>query len=403
MAFFRRHQYDSDRSSRQYSQERGNGGTYLIDEKSASPMAIIYRSELDYISRCVLDYPNIETGGQLFGFWTSQGAPVVLYAIGPGHNANHQPTFFNQDVDYLQTVGNELLRLYSLQHIGEWHSHHTLGLARPSGHDAQTMFHGLQNIPQRRLLLCICNYENGKSVINPYTFHENDMRNYVDAAWLVNEMESPFRGIADKALESILIHPRTTTPRHGNNRIINPAPQAEKRSSLPFEEGYWLLKLGNIDEMKRMVAFLSKHFPGKKIDIQADEEKHAQINIDDGELIFRFPQNFPDESPLVFKEGLLSPVPVWLSPDGDTSISEQFKIWCSLFLEVPIADELYNSPIYQPEEPQTAEVVDNQGPVQSSDCDEAPVQETESSSVEGNDNSDDEESDITNNQIPNVL
>jgi hypothetical protein len=91
----------------------------LIDEKAPSPLAIIYRSELDYISRCVLDSPNIETGGQLFGFWTSQGAPVVLYAIGPGRNANHQKSFFNQDVEYLDTVGNELLDRYTLQHIGE--------------------------------------------------------------------------------------------------------------------------------------------------------------------------------------------------------------------------------------------------------------------------------------------
>jgi hypothetical protein len=42
--------------------------------------AIIYQSELDYISRCVLDYPNIETGGDLFGFWTYSGFPVIQYA-----------------------------------------------------------------------------------------------------------------------------------------------------------------------------------------------------------------------------------------------------------------------------------------------------------------------------------
>lgn len=32
--------------------------------------AIVYQSELDYISRCILDYPQIETGGQLFGFYS---------------------------------------------------------------------------------------------------------------------------------------------------------------------------------------------------------------------------------------------------------------------------------------------------------------------------------------------
>ena len=50
---------------------------------------LVYQSELDYLSRCILDYPHIETGGQLFGYWTSAGVPVVLYAIGPGDKANH--------------------------------------------------------------------------------------------------------------------------------------------------------------------------------------------------------------------------------------------------------------------------------------------------------------------------
>ncbi len=69
-----------------------------------SKTAIIYRSELDFVSRCILDRTHIETGGQLFGFWTGKGIPVVLFAIGPGPRANHQVTFFNQDVQYLVSV-----------------------------------------------------------------------------------------------------------------------------------------------------------------------------------------------------------------------------------------------------------------------------------------------------------
>ena len=30
---------------------------------------LIFKSELDYISRCILDRKDIETGGQLFGNW----------------------------------------------------------------------------------------------------------------------------------------------------------------------------------------------------------------------------------------------------------------------------------------------------------------------------------------------
>ena len=77
--------------------------------------AIIYRSEIDFISRCILDYLDIETGGQLFGFWTAGGIPVVLYAIGPGANANHQVSFFNQDIGYLEQVGRKLFDKYGLK------------------------------------------------------------------------------------------------------------------------------------------------------------------------------------------------------------------------------------------------------------------------------------------------
>ena len=112
---------------------------------------------MDFVSRCILDYPRIETGGQMFGYWTDDGTPVVLYTIGPGPHANHQPAFFNQDVQYLKEVGSILVHQYGLQHMGEWHSHHQLGLAHPSGHDASTMASGLAASGRNRFLLCIGN------------------------------------------------------------------------------------------------------------------------------------------------------------------------------------------------------------------------------------------------------
>ncbi|MBR0299965.1 MAG: hypothetical protein IJQ93_06600, partial [Bacteroidales bacterium] len=192
-----------------------------VDEKSASKVAVIYQSELDYISRCVLDYPNIETGGDLFGFWTNEGIPVVMYAIGPGRNANHQNAFFVQDVDYFVRVASHVGDKYQLSHMGEWHSHHQLGLARPSGHDANTIFNGIKKVPLRRMLLCIANYRDGKTTINPYMFHENDMQHFVDSSWRVLPIRSPFRELIDLDLKDCLIHPSTTNPNHGKSRLIN--------------------------------------------------------------------------------------------------------------------------------------------------------------------------------------
>lgn len=309
-----------------------SASSYLIDEKAPSPLAIIYRSELDYISKCVLDYPNIETGGQLFGFWTNQGVPVVLYSIGPGHNANHQKSFFNQDSNYLNTVGNALLDRFALCHIGEWHSHHQLGLAQPSGHDAQTMFHGIQSIPQRRLILCICNYQDGRTTINPYNFHENDMRHYKDAMWQVVEMESPFRQIADNTLSDLLVHPKTSRPLHGNNRIVEKNTQQSSAGihSIEFDSEYWLIRQGNAERMKQMLATVRSQITGKSVDIQANEKGVVQLYINDGEIIIRFPKNFPEVPPLLIFEGeTCNLASTWSIPENDDQIITSFKQWLS--------------------------------------------------------------------------
>lgn len=179
---------------------------------------IAYQSELDYLSRCILDYPNIETGGQLFGFYASKGTPVVCYAIGPGLRANHQATFFYQDLHYLQTVGEILTREYGLQHIGEWHSHHQLGLDRPSGYDKQTMHHSIDGLHLGRFLLCIGTYNNQTAKINAYTFFEADEA-YYPTRWHIKAELSPYRHVIDERLKKQLVHPITAAPRLAGMQI----------------------------------------------------------------------------------------------------------------------------------------------------------------------------------------
>src|SRR5699024_7747234 len=106
--------------------------------------ASIYEEDLKFISRCILDYPNTETGGDFFGFWNNLGFPVILYITGPGDNCYRHTTFFKQDIDFLKDVGYKVYSMYGLQHIGSWHSHHKLGLAVPSSHDCSTMANAIQ-------------------------------------------------------------------------------------------------------------------------------------------------------------------------------------------------------------------------------------------------------------------
>lgn len=208
---------------------------------------IIFISELDYVSRCILDCLDIETGGQLFGYWTEEGVPVVMYAIGPGKNANHQVTFFNQDIEYLLRTGNELRIRYGLQHIGEWHSHHRLGLARPSSHDANTMVSTIREKNLGRFLLCIGNTDGSTTTFNPFMC---DSAECAPAAWEVVMSDSPVRLDADRQMEETLVHPRTGTPRHKDSRL------ERNRSAVRFPEGYWLNEKCGRDKF----AALMSHF-----------------------------------------------------------------------------------------------------------------------------------------------
>ena len=341
------------RKKTRYGRPEETSRPQLMDEKAPSPVAFIYRSELDYISRCVLDYPGIETGGQLFGFWTSQGAPVVLYAIGPGPNANHQPAFFNQDIPYLESIGNELVERYALQHIGEWHSHHQLGLARPSGHDAQTMFNGLINIPQRRLLLCICNYRSGAATVNPYTFHEEHLNYYEDARWIVKEMDSPFRKLADTALAGKLIHPRTKVAVHGEHRLYgNSAPRNANPTQI--ESTYWVMRPGNAQIMKDMVAYVKSRWAGVDVSVQAGEGV-MQMKVAEGNILFRFPKLFPYEAPLLIIDGEPVPGIPWNPVYNDSFIFEAFCAWLSLIEPLCCQKLAPSSPEQPVEEPQQEE------------------------------------------------
>ena len=281
-------------------------------ENSPSPIAIIYRSEFDYVSRCILDYKNIETGGQLFGFWTSTGIPVVLYAIGPGNRANHQDTFFNQDVSYLLDVGNFVLEKYGLQHIGEWHSHHQLGLAYPSGHDASTMVHNIGNLHLRRFLLCIGNCNEVQSTFNAFNFHEDHGYDYVHAKWSIKECESPFRALIDSDLEGLLVHPETREACHGNVYGTELAPANSEPIS--FDEHYWLNQKENKKVLVEINKFLKAQEGVDKVNVQLDECKRVTITVRKGETeeTLFFSEEFPEKPVEIRVDGVAAgDEPIW--------------------------------------------------------------------------------------------
>lgn len=269
------------------------------NERTDSGNAIIFKSEMDFISKCILDYPSIETGGQLFGFYTESGTPVVLYAIGPGRNANHQVAFFNQDIEYLTRIGAKLKDYFGLHHIGEWHSHHQLGLARPSGHDASTMINTIQEKGLGRFLLCIGNYDGRSTTLNPFPC---DSRDYHSGHWEVIFADSPIRRPADRLLAEDLVMPRTMTASHSDPNLNGASPSKPK-----YKAGYWLELKANNQELKDILTYLQgRNGSGTETAIKLDSDACVHVysrglnrhGMEWAEDIL-FPMGFPERRPIV--------------------------------------------------------------------------------------------------------
>ncbi len=266
---------------------------------------IIYQSELEYLSRYTLDYPNIETGGQLFGFWKEDGTPVVTFVIGPGKNANHEVAFFQQDIEYLEKIGNSLTNYHGLKHIGEWHSHHKLGLERPSGHDAANIQEKIDEYGFSQFLLCIGTISASKSSITPFVF-KNSGSSYSKAIWSVIKGESPSRA---KIKQDDLLMPKIDAP----NFDIESDSCSETITmpeSIKRVETYWFADKNNHPILKRIVDEINKDDSGK-CRVFMDDEKYVFLEISENrdKMKILFPDGFPQKSPVI--ESLQNYQPEW--------------------------------------------------------------------------------------------
>ena len=123
----------------------------------------IHNGELAQLQAWVLLHENIETGGDLFGLWSTDNTAVVHLVLGPGEHSRRTPTSFFQDAEYLKDKGRQLTQEYGLCHIGEWHSHHTLDLAKPNSKDESTIWSLMPSNGFKRFIVCIANIDRGES------------------------------------------------------------------------------------------------------------------------------------------------------------------------------------------------------------------------------------------------
>ena len=128
--------------------------------------AYVYEKDLRKIQELVQPHPNIETGGDLFGLWQDERTVIIQRFIGPGEKCKRTPTSFHQDVEYLHRVGSLITAEEGLCNVGEWHSHHQIGMPDPSAADRRTVFSNMPHLGLERFVLFIATIEkagfNGK-------------------------------------------------------------------------------------------------------------------------------------------------------------------------------------------------------------------------------------------------
>jgi integrative and conjugative element protein (TIGR02256 family) len=87
-------------------------------------------------------YDVCETGGRVLGFYRGSGEVLkidVCALIGPGPNARRTATSLFQDGEYQERLFRAVEKQHpTIQHLGNWHTHHCNGLEVLSAGDGET-------------------------------------------------------------------------------------------------------------------------------------------------------------------------------------------------------------------------------------------------------------------------
>lgn len=285
---------------------------------------IIYKSELDYLSKCILESPQMETGGNLFGLWTPFGIPFIQYIVGPGRKAEHHHTHFRQDFDFLDKNADFLVKEHALHHIGTWHSHHSLELDHPSGGDTHSTLSGMRECHLRSFVLLIGNYRHGRSTVNAFRYYDNG--SCIKLKWIILEGESPVRQIYDKNHPDIIYKPKgepdmmalEQTSLTNNSHMDSKVPA--------FDTDYWLSSKENKKEFAVIIKYLKTEFENVSV-FQLDSST-VEVKMTDAKDVYKFifDKTFPYNPPKLLAQrnnGVkFKSVPKW--DINGKSISEAF-------------------------------------------------------------------------------
>ena len=272
---------------RKYLQRKRNAAQPPAPRASApTSYVIIPRSEMEFISRCIQDYDGRETGGQMWGHRTEDGTPVIDFVSGPGPMARHNTTSFFQDEENFHKVDDVASGRYNLEHIGEWHSHHRMGLRHPSGGDVSTMCNALARTGKGHMLVCIGNLnDDGTTSVGAFLFSS---RGYSGIPWDVRDYASPVGDAIRRELAGVMPMPETRKARCAFS------PDDRRNGRAQYIRGYWLEQKENraiLQKIAECVGSVNGIMP--EIIMDGDRLFHLRTRLPNGVEDIAFPAGFP--------------------------------------------------------------------------------------------------------------
>ena len=147
----------------------------VTQEDTRQDFCVIYESEMEAMRSVVSRYPNCECGGLLFGHITRSGAMAIDLVTESGGNSMHGQCNFRPDLVSDAKVADKMINAYAIEELGSFHSHHHLGLSRPSGGDVEMVNRLWSALPPsvKRYIMIIATIDNGKVNLSPYLFERN--------------------------------------------------------------------------------------------------------------------------------------------------------------------------------------------------------------------------------------
>lgn len=270
----------------------------------------IYKSELAGIIAEAKRFPDLETGGDLYGTFSHGNAPVIWLASGPGPKAKHHLTDFEQDIEFINHWQEKLHAEFGIQYIGTWHSHHRINLPEPSSGDVDAARRYALKHDRRRTLEIIVNHVSERdSIARPFFYPNAQEGGWVPSRFQLLSVESPLRTRINSAafssgltLNKILSLANEFENRGDSSSFAESAPEfstdiqtaiglidVEPDRIEAEERGDLLMLILWIDESIRIAIVIRQSKPPEVVRVSVlDKEQHVDVTDSLGHTIRSF-------------------------------------------------------------------------------------------------------------------